>query len=106
MRLQALPTERSYLTHHSSGDAAGATPAQSKARYDAVVAAKPSTILALNHDVKQTTAHEVLPHAIAKLRAAGYKLVTLAECLGMKPYQSVGSPQVYDVWNSLSPPVN
>jgi len=79
-----------------SQDSIGATPAQSEALYDQVLAQHPSNILALNHEVYETTAHQVVPYAIAKLQAAGYKLVTLAECLGMEPYQSVGTPQTPD----------
>ena len=41
----------------------------------------------------ETTAHVVLPHAIKALKAKGYKLVTLAECMGMEPYQNVSAPQ-------------
>jgi len=36
------------------------------------------------------SSYDVLPYAIQKLKAAGYDLVTLAECLGTSPYQSVG----------------
>ncbi|CAE6420375.1 unnamed protein product [Rhizoctonia solani] len=79
-----------------SGDSVGATPAQSKARYDQIIAQRPSTILTLNHETYERTAHEVIPYVIPKLQAAGYKLVTVAECLGMQPYQSVGSPQTPD----------
>jgi len=39
----------------------------------------------------------VLPYAISRLQGAGYRLVTVAECLGLPPYQSVGSPQTPDV---------
>ncbi|KZP17883.1 carbohydrate esterase family 4 protein [Athelia psychrophila] len=76
-----------------SGDSTGSTAAQSNAAYDALVAKHPSTVLALNHEVYETTAYIVVPHAIQKLQAAGYKLVTVAECMGMQPYQSVGKPQ-------------
>lgn len=41
--------------------------------------------------------YDVLPYAIEKLQAAGYNMVTLAECLGESPYQSVGSAGVNDV---------
>lgn len=41
--------------------------------------------------------HQVLPYAIQKLQAAGYQLVSLSECLGMDPYQSVVSPGTPDV---------
>ncbi|CAE6401881.1 unnamed protein product [Rhizoctonia solani] len=85
-----------------SEDSVGATPAQSKASYDQVIARHPSTILALNHETYERTAHEVIPYVIPKLQAAGYKLVTLAECLGQQPYQSVGSPQTPDFFAKLS----
>ena len=41
--------------------------------------------------------HEVLPYAIEKLQKAGYKLVTVAECLGQQPYHSQGPPSARDV---------
>lgn len=98
-----------------SGDSVGVSPAQSDKDYDALVKKHPSTILALNHEVygqlytpfrvislghglmktryAETTAHIVVPHAIKALTGAGYKLVTVAECMGMQPYQSVTTPQ-------------
>lgn len=76
-----------------SGDSTGSTPAQSDSAYDALIKKHPSTILALNHEVYEKTAHIVVPHAIKALKKAGYKLVTVAECVGLKPYQSVTSPQ-------------
>jgi len=41
--------------------------------------------------------HQIVPYAIQRLQAAGYKLVTVAECLGMPAYQSVSAPGVRDV---------
>ncbi|KAG8733873.1 Carbohydrate esterase 4 protein [Ceratobasidium sp. 414] len=79
-----------------SMDSLGATPAQSKQLYDQLIAEHPSTILALNHEVYERTAHEVVPYVIPKLQAAGYQLVTVADCLGLSPYQSVGSPSPRD----------
>ncbi|KAF5327284.1 hypothetical protein D9619_004031 [Psilocybe cf. subviscida] len=79
-----------------SGDSTGSTPAQSKAAYDQVISQHPSNLLALNHEVYETTAHQVLPYAIQKLQAAGYKLVSLAECTGLPAYQSVVAPGVRD----------
>ena len=40
----------------------------------------------------ETTAFIVAPHAIKVLQSAGYKLVTVAECLGQQPYLSTGPP--------------
>jgi len=37
---------------------------------------------------------------INKLKAAGYKIVTVAECVGRQPYQSTGSPATRDVSRS------
>jgi len=79
-----------------SQDSIGATPTQSKAFYDDIIAQHPSTILALNHEVYDTTAHDVLPYAIGKLQAAGYNLVSLSECLGLPAYQSQGPRGVPD----------
>ncbi|KAF4594305.1 Carbohydrate esterase 4 protein [Pleurotus pulmonarius] len=79
-----------------SGDSLGVSAQESKDRYDTIVSEHPSTILALNHETIVTTSQDVIPHAIQKLKAAGYNLVTLAECLGQEPYQWVGAPQVKD----------
>ena len=43
------------------------------------------------------TSQVLLPFAIQTLQAAGYKLVTLAECLGKPAYQSVAAPKTRDV---------
>ncbi|KAF9552564.1 carbohydrate esterase family 4 protein [Agrocybe pediades] len=73
-----------------SGDSTGSTVAQSETAYDKLIASKPKNILALNHET------EVLPYAIKKLQAAGYKLVTLAECTGLPAYQSQVAPGTRD----------
>jgi len=41
----------------------------------------------------ETTAHELLPFAIQQLQGAGYKLVTISECLGIGPYINQGQPE-------------
>jgi peptidoglycan/xylan/chitin deacetylase (PgdA/CDA1 family) len=76
-----------------SGDSTGFTPAQSMAAYDKLVQSHPSTILTLNHETYEGTITTVLPHAISVLKAAGYQLVTVAQCLDMPPYLSVELPQ-------------
>ncbi|KAG7451447.1 carbohydrate esterase family 4 protein [Guyanagaster necrorhizus] len=80
-----------------SGDGSGVSPARSKSRYDKLVASHPNTILALNHETYVTTATTVLPHAIEELQDAGYELVTVADCLGLSPYLSVGNAGTNDV---------
>lgn len=44
-----------------------------------------------------TTAHTLLPYAIKALKAKGYKLVTVAECLGKSAYLSETKPKAKDV---------
>ena len=39
-----------------------------------------------------SSVYDVLPYAIAKLQIAGYRLVTVAECLGEEPYQYRRAP--------------
>ncbi|KAH6887163.1 hypothetical protein BKA70DRAFT_1573776 [Coprinopsis sp. MPI-PUGE-AT-0042] len=84
------------LWDFDSQDSAGASADTSKGLYDQVIGRHPDNILTLNHDTKDTTAHDVLPYAIQKLQAAGYRLVSVAECLGMQPYQKVGAPSARD----------
>lgn len=79
-----------------SEDSLGATAATSKKYYSETIASKPQNILALNHETVTTTAYEVLPFAIAELKKAGYKMVTLAECLGKPAYQNVTTPGTPD----------
>ncbi|KAG8939174.1 Carbohydrate esterase 4 protein [Tulasnella sp. 419] len=81
------------LWDFDSGDSMGFTAAQSKAAYKAKIEQNPNTILALNHETKTTTAHEVLPYAIGLLKSKGYQMVTMAECLGLEPYASKGTPE-------------
>ncbi|KAH9483588.1 hypothetical protein JR316_0003058 [Psilocybe cubensis] len=85
-----------------SGDSTGASVQSSKNTYSSRISAHPSTILALNHETIETTAHQVLPYAIQQLKAAGYRLVTVAECLGKPAYQSVVAPSPRDVRVSLT----
>ncbi|KAF4614915.1 hypothetical protein D9613_003346 [Agrocybe pediades] len=77
-------------------DSVGASVQTSKNLYNNIINKHPSTILALNHETYETTAHQVLPYAIQRLKSAGYRLVTLAECVGKPPYQSVVAPKARD----------
>jgi len=81
------------LWDFDSGDSDGTPPEGSKAMYNDTAAQHPTSILALNHETYASTAYDVLPHAIQVLQGAGYKLVTLAECVGEVPYQWVVAPQ-------------
>lgn len=79
-----------------SEDSVGVSAAQSDTKYDALAASHPNTILTLNHETYEFTAATVLPHAIQVLKAAGYNLVTVAECLGLPPYLSIGQAGTKD----------
>ncbi|KAF5318124.1 hypothetical protein D9619_012198 [Psilocybe cf. subviscida] len=79
-----------------SGDSAGASATTSKNSYNTIANNHPNTILTLNHETYEQTAHNVLPYAVQRLKSAGYKLVTVAECLGKPAYQSVAAPQARD----------
>jgi len=76
-----------------SQDSVGASAQTSKNLYDQKIVQHPSTLLALNHETRASTAQEVIPYIVPRLKAAGYRLVTVAECLGRAPYQSVQAPQ-------------
>lgn len=104
------------------GDSVGATVAQSEQDYTDLANRHPNNVLALNHETYKTTAYvlpepdlnteyasanvfpmgseQVLPFAIQKLKAKGYTFKTVAECLGMPAYASVGTPGTKDVGSS------
>ncbi|KAJ7590664.1 carbohydrate esterase family 4 protein [Mycena floridula] len=90
----AFMRPRKFL--RSSLDSDGDTVAQSETLYDQLIASHPNNVVALNHETEEGTAHRLLPYAISKLKAAGYKLVSLSECTGLPAYQSVGTPGTPD----------
>jgi len=92
----AVRNQSVVIWDFDSEDSVGATPAQSESYYDQIISEHPSTILTLSHEVYETTAHEVLPYALDKFSKAGYNMVSVAECVGLPAYQSVGSPGVRD----------
>ncbi|KAJ7660214.1 carbohydrate esterase family 4 protein [Mycena polygramma] len=77
-----------------TGDADGNTVAQSEAVYDNVTNSGAKNALILEHETEKTTANTLVPYAINLFRSKGYNLVTMAQCLGVDPYQAVGEPQV------------
>ncbi|KAJ7129889.1 hypothetical protein C8R43DRAFT_931089 [Mycena crocata] len=76
-----------------TGDADGNTTSQSEAVYNDVASSKVNNALILEHETEETTAHVLVPYAIKLFQSNGYKLVTMAECLGVDPYQAIGVPQ-------------
>lgn len=79
-----------------TGDSLGASVAEQKGQYNQVAKRYPKTVLALNHEVYESSIRDVLPHAIKQLRSSGYRLVTVAECVGANPYQSKGKAVLRD----------
>ncbi|KAJ2929896.1 hypothetical protein H1R20_g7214, partial [Candolleomyces eurysporus] len=67
-----------------------------KQLYTDLAKRRPSNVLTLNHEVHQHSAQVVLPHAIKVLKDAGYRLVSLAECLGQPAYTVTGPPTPRD----------
>ncbi|KAF8713693.1 Carbohydrate esterase family 4 protein, partial [Rhizoctonia solani] len=79
-----------------SADSIGATPEQSKQHYDNILDQHPSSIMTLNHETIETTPNQVIPYAIQKIKQKGYKMVTVAECLGLPACNSQTSPAARD----------
>ncbi|ELU39204.1 chitin deacetylase [Rhizoctonia solani AG-1 IA] len=63
---------------------------QTEATYKSRIDSNANGILTLNHEVY------VLPWVINYAKSKGYKLVTVAECVGAQPYISKGSPSARD----------
>ncbi|KAJ8468381.1 hypothetical protein ONZ45_g17262 [Pleurotus djamor] len=89
----AVRGQKLAIWDFDSGDSLGASTSQMRNAYNNIANQRPNTILALNHETIQQSAQVVIPYAIQRLQQAGYRLVTLAECLGQQPYQWVGTPQ-------------
>ncbi|KAG8908902.1 Carbohydrate esterase 4 protein [Tulasnella sp. 403] len=78
--------QKIVLWDFNSGDADGLSTDESQKRYQELADKKPKNALALNHEVSGT-AFQVLPFALKALSEKKYKFVTVAECIGEKPYQ-------------------
>ncbi|KAJ7036814.1 carbohydrate esterase family 4 protein [Mycena alexandri] len=92
VRQTAYENNKSLVTwNFDSLDSDGATAAQSKGYYDSQIAKHPADLIILNHETEVNTVRQVIPYVVPKLKAAGYKLVTVAECLGGQAYSSVAS---------------
>jgi len=76
-----------------TGDADGNTTAQSEALYNDVANAKVNNALILEHETEETTATTLVSYALNLFKSKGYNLVTMAECVGVQPYQAIGVPQ-------------
>ncbi|KAF7331609.1 hypothetical protein MKEN_00040500 [Mycena kentingensis (nom. inval.)] len=76
-----------------TGDADGNTTAQSEAVYNDIISSKVKNALVLEHETVDTTASTLVPFAINLFKSHGFNLVTMAQCLGVDPYQAIGVPQ-------------
>jgi ribosomal protein L32E len=73
-----------------SGDSLGKSESQSEEEYRKQAARYPAPGIGLNHETIKSTAEEETPKAIRILQDAGYKLVSVANCLDLEPYEYVG----------------
>ncbi|KAF7344060.1 hypothetical protein MVEN_01695500 [Mycena venus] len=71
----------------------GAESRTSEAVYNSIASAKPKNALILEHETEETTATKLVPYAIKLFQGLGYNLVTMADCLGVDPYQAIGVAQ-------------
>lgn len=80
-----------------SGDSTGHGASYSENEYRKQANQYPAPGIGLNHETYKATAEEVVPQAIDVLQSAGYKLVSIAECLDLEPYEYVGGKTGRDV---------
>ncbi|CAD6569047.1 MAG: Carbohydrate esterase 4 protein [Cyphobasidiales sp. Tagirdzhanova-0007] len=79
-----------------SGPATGTSVQASNAMYAGKAATYPSPHLILDHEQDDVAITQIIPQALAELQRAGYKLVSVSECLDIPPYQWIGQPQARD----------
>ncbi|KAJ7249758.1 hypothetical protein B0H12DRAFT_1019516, partial [Mycena haematopus] len=79
-----------------TGDADGNSVQQSEAVYSQVVNTHVENALILNHETEGKR-RSLVPYAINLFQSNGYNLVTMAQCLGVDPYQAIGVPQLQSV---------
>ncbi|KAJ3518756.1 hypothetical protein NMY22_g13519 [Coprinellus aureogranulatus] len=82
LRAASVRQQTVVIWDFDSQDSSGAAPDTCKDSYSQVISRHPETILTLNHETSENTAKQVLPFAIQQLQQAGYRLVSVAECLG------------------------
>lgn len=72
-----------------SGDSTGSSVKQSEAAYAKLAKSYPKPEIPLNHETYASTVNDVAPYALKLMKSKGYELVTIADCLGLEPYQDV-----------------
>ncbi|CAK5268878.1 unnamed protein product [Mycena citricolor] len=73
-------------------DGTNGSPSDIEAGYDSQVASAITNMLALNEETTPTTASQVMPHVVNSFVQAGYKLITVAECIGVDAYYNRTTP--------------
>ena len=82
-----------------AGSGTGTSIPLTQQRYTEAAATYPTPHMALSHE-QDVSAADYLPGVVRQLTQAGYRLVTVAECIGVPAYQWVGEPQERDVSRS------
>lgn len=75
-----------------SGDSQGLSADASIALFQTAVDQFPTPWIAISHETHYNTGTNIAPVVIPMIRNAGYKFVTIAECLGMEAYSRKGGP--------------
>ncbi|CAE6512097.1 unnamed protein product [Rhizoctonia solani] len=102
LKAAASPGQTVAIWDFDSGDAFGTLSAESKSQFNKLIMSSPNSILTLYHETPEATIEDVIPYAIQQIKAKGYKMVTVAECLDQSPYQSTGGTSTPDVSHSSS----
>lgn len=58
--------------------------------YQKQAARYPAPGIGLNHEVYKKTAYNVVPRALEIMQDAGYKMVSVSDCIDVEPYEYVG----------------
>lgn len=88
-----ISTRSPYLIslNYSSGDTGGSSASQVRQSYQALANRRPTSVLTLNHETVEASAHASLLFYLGTLQKKGYTFVTVAECLDRDPYKSRGT---------------
>ncbi|CAK5268692.1 unnamed protein product [Mycena citricolor] len=104
VRQVAAQNDKDYIVtwNFDSGDSVGESYQNSEKDYAKFLAGNPDSMIALNHETMKNTAHYLVQNAINQIKAKGYQLVTVAQCLGIDAYESSTGLGTKDVRLSLA----
>ncbi|CAK5269423.1 unnamed protein product [Mycena citricolor] len=101
VRQVAAQNDKDYMVtwNFDSGDSVGESYQNSEKDYAKFLGGNPDSMIALNHETMKNTAHYLVQNAINQIKAKGYQLVTVAQCLGIDAYESsTGLGTKDDTW--------